>query len=154
MRVDLEREALGRFAACATQHGLVALTGQRRDNRLDLAGSNYFQFGDLRVDTPGRHIVVEAESAGGVTNLTKYWYCLRRGLIRRPVALVHLFRQASSRDYAAHLELWDFLCGRMKSDLAGKFDAIRFQYQALEDLGPAVGHFEGLLAEARGRAHP
>ena len=153
-RVDLEREALEQFAARAREHGFVPLGGQGRGNRLVLMGNNYFQFGDLRVDTPTGHIVIEAESAGGVTNLIKYWYCLKSALIRRPMTLIHLFRQTSSQDYVAHLKLWDFLCDRMKSDLAGEFDAIRFQYRSLQDLLPALRHFESLLAESNRRNQP
>jgi hypothetical protein len=98
------------------------------------------------VDTKTRHIVIEAESAGGVTNLVKYWYCLKRGLITGPITLIHLFRQTSGQDYVAHLRLWDFLRDKMKSDLAGDFDAVRFQYRNLQALQPALSHFEGLLA--------
>jgi len=39
----------------------------------NLVGQQQFQFGDLRIETPTTTIVVEAESAGGVTNLAKYW---------------------------------------------------------------------------------
>ena len=153
-RVDLEKEALTQFAACARQHGFVPSGGQGRDNRVVMTGNNYLQFGDLRVETSTRHIVIEAESAGGVTNLVKYWYCLKRALIRRPMTLIHLFRQTSSQDYVAHLQLWDFLRDKMRSDLAGEFDAVRFQYRTQEDLLPALRHFESLLAESNTRNQP
>ena len=53
-------------------------------------GSRQFQFGDLRIETGTATIVVEAESAGGVTNLAKY----RPFLAARPakrLVLGHLF---------------------------------------------------------------
>lgn len=57
---------------------LTYITGMGAGNRLpldgwDLVGNQRFQFGDLRIETPTTTILIEAESAGGVTNLVKYW---------------------------------------------------------------------------------
>ena len=88
------------------------------------------------------------ESAGGLTNLVKYWPCIVRGLIRRPVHVLHLFRQASAEDYRSHIELWGFLSARMKSELGELFDCALFTYaKPVElELRPALEHFESLLA--------
>jgi hypothetical protein len=128
---------------------LTAIKGQGVRNRLPVSGNAYFQFGDLRVDLQAAHIVLEVESAGGVTNLVKYWPCIADGLIRRPVRLLHLFRQASTDDYRSHIELWRFLSEKMKSELGGRFDCSVFTYaQATEaELRAPLQFFERLLAE-------
>ena len=51
----------------------------------NLVGQQQFQFGDLQIETPTTTIVVEAESAGGVTNLAKYWPYLEGRPAKRSV---------------------------------------------------------------------
>jgi hypothetical protein len=123
-RVSHERLALDRVAAALTSvaHATV-MTGQAKENRFDVPGwylspLRQFQFGDLRIETPRCTLVVEAESAGGVTNLAKYWPLLRARPAKRFV-LAHLFRVGSESDYIAHRKLWDFLVARMRDDLTG-----------------------------------
>ena len=81
-RQDYEAQAIQPFCDVLSQHGLKWNSGQKADNRIILARNISYQFGDLRFSEGGRHLVVEVESAGGVTNLVKYWYCLREGLLR------------------------------------------------------------------------
>lgn len=84
-----------------------------------LIGSQRFQFGDLRIETPSTTIVVEAESAGGITNLAKYWPFLEARPSKRFV-LAHLFQVLSANDYVSHLRLWDYITERMRDDLAAR----------------------------------
>jgi hypothetical protein len=149
-RINLEAEAIAPFEAVVRRHNLSSAKGQGTSNRLPVAGNAYFQFGDLRVDLPHAHVVLEVESAGGVTNLVKYWPCIAGGLIRRPVHLLHLFRRASRDDYRSHIELWGFLSARMKSELGERFACSLFTYASpLElELRPALQHFEELLTKS------
>jgi hypothetical protein len=146
-RTNFEAEAIAPFEAVVHRLGLTVTKGQGAGNRLPVSGNAYFQFGDLRVDLPAAHVVLEVESAGGLTNLVKYWPCIANGLIRRPVHLLHIFRQASADDYRSHIELWAFLSAKMKSDLGSRFDCSLFTYpQATETaLHAALQHFERLL---------
>ncbi len=148
-RQNLERQALARFEQVASEHGCCVSKGQGLSNRILGDEGTYFQFGDLRVETDSRHIVVEVESAGGVTNLVKYWYCLqhRPDMISKPVVLLHVFRQTSQADYRSHLLLRDFLYAHMLKTVGDKFTAKRFTYRTLEELGPAVEDFRRLLIE-------
>lgn len=111
-RQNLERAALLAYENQARKSGLRVVKGQGSDNRLQLGGNLNFQFGDLRVDTDTHHVVIETESAVGVTNLAKYWYYLADNNpssdIKKPIILIHLFRQVSTNDYGAHMALWDF----------------------------------------------
>jgi hypothetical protein len=102
--------------------GATFSTGMGGANRFplagwDLVGMQQFQFGDLRIETPTTTVVVEAESAGGVTNLAKYWPLLEAGHPRRFV-LAHLFQVSSQGDYVSHIRLWAYLVERMRADLA------------------------------------
>jgi hypothetical protein len=87
------------------------------DNRFDcgfeLMPNQRFQFGDLRIELPDRTIIIEMESAGGLTNLVKYWPLEQR--CERPLFLLHIFGQSSAQDYIAHLRLWDFTWMQMAS---------------------------------------
>jgi hypothetical protein len=148
-RVNYETEAISHFEAVARRLGCTAVKGQGVGNRLPV-GKVYCQFGDLRVDMPKTHVVVEVESAGGLTNLVKYWPCIASGLIGRPVYLLHVFRRASANDYGSHIERWGFLSERMKADLAGRFDCALFTYQeaTVTALQAPLQHFERLLTAA------
>ncbi len=86
-----------------------------------LVGSQQFQFGDLRIETPTTTIVVEAESAGGVTNLAKYWPFLE-GRPQKRFVLAHLFQVLSANDYVSHIRLWEYLIERMRADLESRCD--------------------------------
>ena len=85
-----------------------------------LTGMRQFQYGDFRLETPELVAVVEIDTAGGVTNLVKYWPYLKTrppALAGRRFRLAHLFALGSTNDYATHLRLWDFLAERMREDL-------------------------------------
>jgi hypothetical protein len=80
-------------------------------NRIPLAENTYYQFGDLRVETKTHSVVIEVESAGGVTNLAKHWYLLEMNPspVKQPIILMHIFRRVSEDDHGSHLALWDSL---------------------------------------------
>ncbi|MGC8560813.1 MAG: hypothetical protein ACP5O1_09055 [Phycisphaerae bacterium] len=82
---------------------------------LDLPSKTSFQFGDLHFNLSDRIVVIEVESAGGVTNLAKYWPA-RKGPKNKPIFLIHVYRQISSNDYQSHLKLWAFLWDKMRRD--------------------------------------
>jgi len=92
-------------------------TGQCKHNQLMLTEHSYFQFGDLRIDMPSYHVIIEVETAGNVTNLAKYWYCFKEKLISKPIVLLHIFNTSSENDYSSHILLWDYLWSRMNNDL-------------------------------------
>lgn len=71
-RQQYEAAALRPFCDLLRQRGLQWHSGQGAENRIPIDGSVNFQFGDLRFSSRERHLVVEAESLGGVTNLAKY----------------------------------------------------------------------------------
>jgi len=149
-RQDLEKQALVRFKEVAHLYSRLVYDGQGSNNRIAPFGRSYFQFGDLRVDLPQRHIVVEVESAGGVTNLVKFWYCLEEGFISRPLTLFHVFAQASENDYIRHLHLWDSIKNKMSEALDGKFTAQLYTYRNSIELESIVGKFEQTLKEMLG----
>ena len=145
-RINYERAAILEFENIAQKHGLRVFKKQGADNRIFLGGNLYFQFGDLRVNTPTHHVVIEAESAGGATNLVKYWYCLADETlckqILKPIILLHLFRQSSESDYGAHLKLWDFLSHEMNKVLGSRIQTFRYVYREPLDLTEAFRKFE------------
>jgi hypothetical protein len=148
LRQNLEEQALRSFEEVAHRYGYPVVRGQGGENRIAVRGNTYFQFGDLRVDTAKHHIVVEVESAGGLTNLVKYWYCLEDlpGSVKMPIALLHIFRQASAADYGSHLALWDFVSGKMTSVLGNeRIRATCYTYRDLAELEPAIDEFENHL---------
>lgn len=126
-RSNLEQAALLRFENIARRSDFPVFKGQGADNRIQTEGNLYFQFGDLRVDTTTHHIVVEAESAGGVTNLVKYWYCLTDTTLSRhiskPIILLDLFRQVTLNDHGFHLALWNFLWNEMQRAIGDRIQA-------------------------------
>ena len=149
-RKKIEQQALARFEQVACEHGYRVFKGQGMSNRIPVRGKAYFQFGDLRVDTEKLHIVIEVESAGGVTNLTKYWYCLekRSDVVKKPIVLFHIFQQHSAGDYESHLTLWDFLWSRMNSALGeARIKATRYTYQDMRELESVVEEFKKYLSE-------
>ena len=80
MRTNFERLALRPFEDAARAASHVFFKGQGLANRVAISRQVYWQFGDLRVDLPDRRVIVEVESAGGVTNLLKYWLSNRMAL--------------------------------------------------------------------------
>jgi hypothetical protein len=127
-RVKRAEVVLSAFKAELDRRGLPYASGQTLGNRLGLKKGIYFEFGDLRVDTPSRHIVIEVESAGGITNLLKYWFCLEKKKITRPLVLLHLFGMSSANDYASHLILWRHFARVMTTKFRGRFSARLFRY--------------------------
>ncbi|SHF52518.1 hypothetical protein SAMN02746089_02093 [Caldanaerobius fijiensis DSM 17918] len=146
-RMNIEGEILKKFVEMAHKYGYNVFKGQGKDNRIIIDGNTYFQFGDLRVDTETYHIVIEAESAGGVTNLVKYWYCLEKNLdiIKKPIVLFHVFHQSSEADYGSHLSLWRFLRDKMQTAVGDKIKAACYTYKNYEDIEAIVNDFEKYL---------
>jgi hypothetical protein len=111
--------------------GVRVARGSGTGNRIgvagwDLGGLQRFQFGDLRLEGERGRVIVEIETAGGITNLAKLWPLLRIGgdgmdgvasLRDSPFLLLHLFHAATPDDYVAHRRLWEFLVERMEADL-------------------------------------
>jgi len=72
------------------------------------------QFGDFRIETPDKTIVIEIESAGGIDNFLKYWPYLSGQTQTRPekdFVLIHIYGSS----YPTHKALWWFFRGRMPS---------------------------------------
>lgn len=127
--------ALGSLSEVTTFSGLAS--ANRVDPGWDLPPNQRFQFGDLRIESPETTVVVEFESAGGVTNLVKYWPLLLKRSQPKRFVLAHVFRVASANDYIAHRRLWEFLVERMREDLdrrgvpwRGTWEARAFTYPA------------------------
>lgn len=153
-RVSWEQMMLKPFVGLAKKYDQKPIMRQTGDNRIELGGNLYFQFGDLLVNTSSQHVVVEAETAGGVTNLVKYWYCIQKGstnhAITKPVKLLHVFKTNSKNDYGSHLLLWKELWSKMKGELNGQLDATVFRVTRKNgkwegEFADALGYFEQLL---------
>jgi len=153
-RQNYEKDALEKFIFIANKNNYEYYIGQKNINAIQIKGLVKFQFGDFRIDTNRNHLVVELESAGGVTNLTKYWFCLEdkemvlKKVINKPIVLFHIFRQVSENDYLSHLLLWDFLWDNIKNSLGDKITAKRYTYRRLEDLDLIYYEFEKILRQA------
>jgi hypothetical protein len=125
-RVSFEKAAVDALLlAIGPLPGIVVYRGLAPGNRIvpsgwALSALQSFQFGDLRLESSTVRVVVEVESAGGVTNLAKYWPMLGSGLRDKRFVLLHLFRLTSGGDYLAHREMWTFLRDRMREDLADR----------------------------------
>jgi len=149
-RANIEQEMLREFIKIAKEHEYPLVLGQGSDNRIKLEGNLYFQFGDLRVDTPSSHVVIEVETAGGVTNLVKYWYCFKKRIITKPIVLLHIFKTSSKSDYGSHLLLWDYLWSSMNNDLGNQIVAKRFKVGTVNELGDALKYFkEAILGKIK-----
>lgn len=149
IRQRTEAAALAPFKAIAEELGHEYCSGQSGGNRLPIQRNVYFQFGDLRVDLPGHTVVVEVESAGGVTNLVKYWECIESKRNEKPIKLLHVFLQKSVNDYEAHLLVWRFLWAKMHESLGPKLEAqcLRARGTSEAHLAPALAVFRGWLQE-------
>lgn len=151
VRVSHEKRALEPFRALAKKHGCEVFEGQNSKNIIgDLvkgAPRVCHQFGDLRVKLkkPERFLIVEVESAGGVTNLAKYWECYEKGRIKEPMKLLHLFRKNSANDYKAHRMVWEFLCEKMQKAHSTTFEARLLTYNDPADMAQATELFEAWL---------
>ncbi len=136
MRNDYETMYLRRFVQAADELGLSHHGGHGGRNcfdpGFDLEPRQYFQYGDLRVETADRTVLVEVESAGGLTNLVKYWPLACRA--PKPMILLHVFALSSKGDYMAHQCLWKFTWDKMREDL------MRTPQQRLIARLFAVGH--------------
>jgi hypothetical protein len=114
--VDALLSAVGPPPDVAVYRGMGAVNRTVPDG-WTLSALQSFQFGDLRLESSTVRVVVEVESAGGVTNLAKYWPLLGSSLRDKRFVLIHLFMMSSRGDYLAHREIWTFLRDRMRADL-------------------------------------
>ena len=144
-RTDFEIVALELFRSTATDLGHTPITGQGVLNRISLDQGVFFQFGDLRVETPSRHVIVEVESAGGITNLVKYWLIISSGRVGKPIFLLHLFRIDTDYSWVSHRRVWAFLYPRMHAELAPRFEAKLFTYRDGDLFHEALEEFRRVL---------
>jgi len=119
-RKSYEAEAIQALSDLVGTTPTVPTSGMGLGNRIapaawGLPPRQAFQFGDLRYVTDHCWVVVEFESAGGVTNLVKYWPMLDGELDERRFVLIHVMRIGSEQDYVAHRTLWHDLAHRMLS---------------------------------------
>ena len=117
-------------------------------NGWELLPLQQFQYGDLRIELADTTLIVETESAGGITNLVKYWPLLRSGTLAKRLVILHVYMLSSNADYIAHRKLWSFLVDRMTEDLAANgigrpegWDAQLITYH----VGGSVGEVTDLL---------
>lgn len=143
-RESHEAFALGMFKDLVSSMGHQLYSGQGRGNRIEIETNVYYQFGDLRVELPNCTLIVEVESSGGVTNLAKYWEILESQRIKKPIKLLHIFRQKSSSDYESHMVVWHFLCRKMHEALGPHFEGhlITYQHGSQQSLQGAVSIFK------------
>ncbi len=154
-RQAYETGALLPFRKVLRKHGLRWYSGQGAENCVNITGRVGFQFGDLRFSLGGCHLVVEAETVGGVTNLAKYWYCLREGLVDGKIFLFHVFWQETPDSYRSHLLVWDLLRAEIRKEFPGRFHAWRYGYApdtVSRDLAEAAARFERLLRQITSRS--
>ena len=140
-RISHEGALLALLRDAVADLGVECVTGQGGSNRFGIDGwrlsrLQQFQFGDLRIELPTMTVLVEAESAGGVGNLVKYWPLLRSRTSDKRLVLIHLYMLGSDGDYIAHRKLWSFLVDRMAIDLKSvgigrpdEWDAHLFTYR-------------------------
>jgi hypothetical protein len=120
--VSHEAKLLTALRASIADLGVAGVSGQGPANRFGVNGwelqpSQQFQYGDLRIELAATTLIVEAESAGGVGNLVKYWPLLRSGTLAKRLVVLHVYMLGSDADYIAHRKLWSFLVDRMTEDL-------------------------------------
>ena len=101
--------------------------GQKKCNRVDLRNHenshSYFEFGDLRLEFESSRIIVEVDTAGGVTNLAKYYYMLNEpdqfnfnGIKSDKMTyMLHIFVCKGENDYNAHRRLWGYLSRKLEA---------------------------------------
>jgi hypothetical protein len=126
-----------------TSKDLKIYKGQRKDNILYLKESRSksgFEFGDLRVEFKNSRIIMEIDTAGGVTNLMKYFYILDNPdkfkssqiVISKPTRMLHIFVRKNANDYKAHEILWEYLYKSYNSK-AGSFKANFMSWDGSDD---------------------
>jgi hypothetical protein len=156
-RVSYERIAVdAAIAELQSIPGIEIYRGQGGSNRFSVPGwttaaNQAFQFGDLRVETSKTIVVVEYESAAGLTNLVKYWPLLRsEQLPANKFVIVHVFQVAGPGDYLSHRLLWDFMVERMAADLSAHglewshaWEARSFTYRRGECARDAIDFIQG-----------
>lgn len=133
--------------AVADRLKLKCYSGKGNDNIIG-ANTNAFQFGDLRVMTNKAIIVVEVESAGGVTNFIKYCYLIEKKAIADKLILLHVYYRDGKTGYASHLELWDYVNSKIVGLYRGMFAAHRYDYP--KEIEKAAEDFERLCKENSG----
>jgi len=105
---------------------LNVFSGQGANNKLPAPScKDKFQFGDLRIETPKRTIVVEIDGAGGITNFLKYWPYLAGHTQTRPkkkFTLIHIF----DPPYPSHIALWKYFY-KLSPKFIVKADFILFE---------------------------
>jgi len=145
-RRNLEKPVIDLFEAVARQYPGDIKRGQSKENQVP---GTQFQFGDLRVNAPSCYILIEVESAGGVTNLVKYWYCLEEHKISQPIRLLHIYSLVTDESWKSHLDLWRSLSGKMKAALGNMFVTTDepYTYKTAEDLDGIVKDFDRILKE-------
>jgi hypothetical protein len=121
--VSHEAELLKALQESVADLGVTCVRGQGANNRFGISGwelplLQQFQYGDLRIELAATTLIVEAESAGTVGNLVKYWPLLRSGTLTKRLVVLHVYMLGSNADYIAHRKLWSFLVDRMTEDLA------------------------------------
>lgn len=107
--------------------GLRIYTGQKIYNRVELRNyensHSYFEFGDLRLEFNSSRIIVEVDTAGGVTNLAKYYYMLNEPdqfnfkdiTPGKMTYMLHIFVCNGQNDYYAHRRLWGYLSQKLEA---------------------------------------
>jgi hypothetical protein len=157
-RISLERIALERLESHLDLGGIALGRGMGLANRFqipswELPVLQHFQFGDLRIEGEHATVVIELESAGGLTNLVKYWPLLAEGRHTKRFVLAHIFRITSDGDYAAHRRLWLYVVERMREDLQARgvtwpdrWEAAIFTYRRPEDVDGAVPFIKEALS--------
>jgi len=160
--VSHEAELLKRLQASIADLGVASVRGQGAANKFgvngwELSSLQQFQYGDLRIELAATTLIVEAESAGGITNLVKYWPLLRSGTLAKRLVILHVYMLGSSADYIAHRKLWSFLVDRMAEDLAvngigrpEKWDAQLITYHKGGSLGEITALLRKMVTESGG----
>ena len=113
------RDAIGKRVQIAPLSGMGGMN-RKAPAEWNLTPKQQFQFGDLRYENRSTRVVVEVESAGGLTNLVKYWPMIPADLSDKRFFLAHLFQLNSKADYIAHRRLWTFVVDQMRADLANR----------------------------------
>jgi len=90
-RNKYEEQVIEKFEDIAKKYGKKPFKKQVKENRINL------------------HVIVETESSGSISNLTKFWYCLATEKIIKPVVLLHIYELSTPNDYKSRLDMWEFL---------------------------------------------
>lgn len=144
LAINRLRDSLSDLTELSFSQGM-AITNRFAVDAWELPVLQHFQFGDLRIETPKVTVVIEVESAGGITNVVKYWPLLGAGVPRKRFVLIHLFRITTPGDYQAHRRLWEYVVERMREDLQRRgvrwpehWEAHMQSYGQVEDVDAVV----------------